>query len=89
MTIRRRWMTGRSTGRTRTAPPAIASAAARRRQARDDYAHLIPTMLELRAAGRSLAQVAADLNDQGHETRREKHWSKTQVRRMLDRAQRV
>jgi hypothetical protein len=42
-------------------------------------------MLELRAAGRSLAQVAEDLNDQGHKTRREKRWSKTQVRRVLDR----
>jgi hypothetical protein len=64
---------------------ARAAAAARRRQARDAYAHLIPTMLELPAAGRSLAQIAEDLNDQGHRTRREKRWSKTQVRRVLDR----
>ena len=49
-----------------------AAAAARQRQARDAYAHLIPTMLELQAAGRSLAQIAADLNDQGHKTRRER-----------------
>ena len=42
-------------------------------------------MLELRAAGRSLAEIAADLNDQGHRTRREKCWSKTQVKRVLDR----
>jgi hypothetical protein len=33
-------------------------------------------MLELQAAGRSLAQIAADLNDQGH---------KAQVKRVLDR----
>ena len=62
-----------------------AAAAARQRQARDAYTHLIPTMLELQAAGRSLAQIAADLNDQGHKTRREKRWSKTQVKRVLDR----
>jgi Recombinase len=62
-----------------------AAAAARRRQARDAYAHLIPTMLELQAAGRSLAQIAADLNDQGHKTRRERRWSKTRVKRVLDR----
>lgn len=62
-----------------------AAAAARQRQARDAYAHLIPTMLELQAAGRSLAQIAADLNVQGHKTRREKRWSKTQVKRVLDR----
>ena len=42
-------------------------------------------MLELQAAGRSLAQIAEDLNDQGHKTRREKRWSKTRVRRVLDR----
>jgi DNA invertase Pin-like site-specific DNA recombinase len=62
-----------------------AAAAARQKQARDAYAHLIPTMLELQAAGRSLAQIAADLNDQGHKTRRERRWSKTQVKRVLDR----
>ena len=62
-----------------------AAAAARQRQARDAYAHLIPTMLELQAAGRSLGQIAADLNDQGHKTRRESRWSKTQVKRVLDR----
>ena len=42
-------------------------------------------MLELQAAGRSLGQIAADLNDQGHKTRRERRWSKTQVKRVLDR----
>jgi len=62
-----------------------AAAAARRKRARDVYAHLIPTMLELQAAGRSLAQIAENLNDQGHKTRRDKRWSKTQVRRVLDR----
>lgn len=62
-----------------------AAAVTRRRQAREAYAQLIPTMLELRAAGRSLARIAADLNDQGHRTRREKRWSKTQIKRVLDR----
>jgi hypothetical protein len=62
-----------------------AAAASRKRQARDAYAHLISTMLEFQAAGRSLAQIADDLNDQGHKTRRERRWSKTQVKRVLDR----
>ena len=35
--------------------------------------------------GRSLGQIAEDLNDQGHKTRRERRWSKTQVKRVLDR----
>ena len=42
-------------------------------------------MLELQAAGRSLREIAEALNAQDHKTRREKAWSKTQVKRVLDR----
>jgi DNA invertase Pin-like site-specific DNA recombinase len=64
---------------------AQAAGEARQRQARDAYAHLIPVMLELQAAGKSLHQIAEALNAQDHKTRREKAWSKTQVKRVLDR----
>ena len=42
-------------------------------------------MLGLQATGRSLAGIAADLNAEGHTTRRGKPWNKTQVKRVLDR----
>ena len=42
-------------------------------------------MRELQAAGRSLAGIAADLNAEGHATRRGKPWNKTQVKRVLER----
>jgi hypothetical protein len=74
--------------RSLTAAPAKgaqAASEARRRQARDAYNHLIPVMLELQAAGRSLRQIAEALNAQDHKTRRGKSWSKTQVKRVLDR----
>ena len=54
-------------------------------QGRDAYAHLVPVMLELQAAGKSLPEIAAALNAQGHTTRRAKPWNKTQVKRVLDR----
>jgi DNA invertase Pin-like site-specific DNA recombinase len=64
---------------------ARAASEARKRQAREAYAHLIPVMLELQAAGKSLREIAAALNAQDHKTRREKNWGKTQVKRVLDR----
>jgi DNA invertase Pin-like site-specific DNA recombinase len=66
-----------------------AAAEARKRQAREAYVHLRPILLELDAAGRSLAEIAADLNAQQHQTRRGKAWSKTQVKRVLDRLRRA
>ncbi|MHB1787709.1 MAG: recombinase family protein [Acidimicrobiales bacterium] len=44
-----------------------------------------PDDARLQAAGRSLGQIAENLNDQEHKTRREKRWSKSQVKRVLDR----
>jgi DNA invertase Pin-like site-specific DNA recombinase len=66
-----------------------AAAAARKRQARDAYAHLLPIMLELQAAGQSLRAIADSLNAQEHQTRRGKPWSKTQVKRVLSRMRRA
>ena len=63
---------------------AKAAGAAHRRRAGEAYGHLVPRMLELQAAGRSLAGIAADLNAEGHATRRGKPWNKTQVKRVLD-----
>ncbi len=65
---------------------ARAAGVAHRRRAGEAYGHLVPRMLELRAAGRSLAGIAEDLNAEGHATRRGKPWNKTQVKRVLDRA---
>ena len=33
----------------------------------------VPPPIELQAAGRSLRQTAANINDQGHKTRRERY----------------
>jgi Resolvase, N terminal domain/Recombinase len=60
-------------------------ARARGARAGEAYGHLLPRMRELQAAGRSLAGIAADLNAEGHATRRGKPWNKTQVKRVLDR----
>ena len=54
--------------------------------ARDAYSDLLPTMQELRDAGKSLQAIADDLNAQGHTTRRGKPWNPVQVARVLDRA---
>jgi DNA invertase Pin-like site-specific DNA recombinase len=57
--------------------------------AKDDadaaYADVGPMMAELRHAGRSLADIAATLNADGHTTRRGKAWNKVQVARVLER----
>jgi hypothetical protein len=42
-------------------------------------------MLELQAAGKWLRSIAAAPNGQDQKTRREKAWSKTQIKRFLDR----
>lgn len=64
---------------------AMAAGVAHRRKASEAYGHLLPRMRELLDAGRSLAGIAADLNAEGHATRRGRPWSKTQVKRVLDR----
>lgn len=63
-----------------------ASAKARRQEAEEFYADLLTQMQKSRAAGMSLAAIAAKLNEQGHTTRRGKPWSPMQVKLVLDRA---
>ena len=45
-----------------------------------------PEVLELHAAGRSLREIAAELNGRGYVTRRGKPWHPTAVLRLLNRA---
>ncbi len=59
--------------------------AKQRQEAVTMYADLAPLMAELRQAGRSLAEIAAALNDEGHTTRQGKAWNKVQVGRVLRR----
>ena len=51
-----------------------------------EYADLFPVVKQLRAAGRSLQEIADELNGQGHTTRRGKPWRTVQVMRVLQRA---
>lgn len=62
-----------------------AASASRMQKASESYGHLAPRMRELIDAGYSLARIADDLNAEGHTTRRGKQWSKTQVKRVIDR----
>jgi DNA invertase Pin-like site-specific DNA recombinase len=57
-----------------------------KRQADEAYTDLIPTMLEWREEGWTQQEIADELNDQGHTTRRGKPWSQVQVARVLRRA---
>jgi DNA invertase Pin-like site-specific DNA recombinase len=50
------------------------------------YSDLLPIMTELRSQGKSLQEIADELNAQGHTTRRGKPWSAMQVARVLERA---
>lgn len=61
------------------------SVAARGARATDGYADLAPYMAELRAAGRSLRQIAEALTAEGQMTIRNRSWSPTQVMRVLRR----
>lgn len=49
------------------------------------YVHLAGTIAAGRAAGRSLREIAAALNAEGHRTRGGKPWNAMQVKRVLDR----
>jgi DNA invertase Pin-like site-specific DNA recombinase len=53
--------------------------------AREAYADLAPLMTELRDKGLSLQAIAAELNCQGHTTRRGRPWNPVQVLRVLNR----
>lgn len=65
---------------------AALGAAAGRRNAVQEYADLLPMMLDLRSNGSTLREIATALNEQGHKTRRDAAWTATQVLRVLDRA---
>ena len=62
------------------------SAAVRRERAIEAYADLAPWMVELRSEGKSLREIAAALNGEGHTTRRGGPWTKMQVSRVLGRS---
>jgi DNA invertase Pin-like site-specific DNA recombinase len=61
------------------------AAVARSEAAADAYGDLVPTMLDMRKAGKSLQGIADALTAQGHTTRRGKPWNAVQVSRVLDR----
>jgi DNA invertase Pin-like site-specific DNA recombinase len=61
------------------------SAESRAKAAREAYADLRPTVVEMRGKGLSLAAIANLLNTQGHTTRRGRPWNPVQVLRVLGR----
>jgi len=62
-----------------------AAARAHREAFLDEYADLFSVVKELRDAGKSLQEIADELNEQGHTTRRGKPWNRMQVSRLLER----
>lgn len=63
-----------------------ASIAARRVKAAEKAKDILPIMHDLRTAGRSLAEIAAELNRNGYATPRNGLWSASQVRQTMLRA---
>jgi DNA invertase Pin-like site-specific DNA recombinase len=63
-----------------------ASVESRQKAANEAYTDLYPIVRKLHEGGRSLAQIATELNNQGHTTRRGKPWNPMQVLRVLKRA---
>jgi DNA invertase Pin-like site-specific DNA recombinase len=61
------------------------SAAKRRAETDRKYAHLVPTIKELRADGRTLDEIAQWLNENGHFTRDGKAYTKPAVWRLFQR----
>lgn len=55
------------------------------REAVDVYADLVDDIGKLREGGASLGSIAEHLNNEGHTTRTGAAWSKSQVKRLLDR----
>jgi DNA invertase Pin-like site-specific DNA recombinase len=64
---------------------AQAAAQVHRSSANEAYGDLYSALTEMRAAGRTLRQIAAALNEQGHTTRRGREWNAAQVMRVLRR----
>ena len=65
----------------------VLAAKKRSEQAREEYEFLVPTLRKMQAEGRSLRQIAAWLNKQGHTTRRGKAFTGAIVWRILKRAE--
>jgi DNA invertase Pin-like site-specific DNA recombinase len=63
-----------------------AAAKAQREAFDDEYSDLYPIVLELREDGKSLQDIADELNNMGHTTRRGKPWNRMQVSRVKHRA---
>jgi DNA invertase Pin-like site-specific DNA recombinase len=62
-----------------------AASRAIRAKAKAAYEDLAPMIVELKAAGRSLRDIAGVLNGEGHTTRRGMPWNPMQVSRILER----
>lgn len=66
---------------------AVAAASAKRTaRTADAYGHLLAEVRAWRGAGASLAEIAARLNDAGHETQAGRPWHAVAVHRLLGRA---
>lgn len=65
------------------------AAKVRQEKAVEAYTDLAPVILELKAEGRSLRDIAARLNAEGHTTRRGRPWNPVQVSRVLECAEAV
>jgi DNA invertase Pin-like site-specific DNA recombinase len=63
------------------------AAVVRRKAAIEAYADLLPLMRQLRDEGLSFDRIADRLNEEGHTTRQGKHWHRSQVKVVLDRAE--
>lgn len=78
---------GREEARKRGALRATAKAAeVRQRAAQEAYTDVYPVVSDLRAKGLSLRDIASQLNEMGHVTRRGKAWNPVQVSVVLDRS---
>jgi len=65
---------------------AIAAGESHKQRADEAYEDIYPMMLDLREKGYTLQEIAGELNQQGHTTRRGKAWNHVQVMRVLKRA---
>ena len=59
----------------------------RSKDARDEYAFLVPTLQQMQAGGKSFQKLADWLNDQGHTTRRGAAFTSAIVWRILNRVE--
>ena len=79
---------GRENRRQAGLRKAIQSASAAHKDAADAaYVDLLPLMQEMRSAGKSLQEIADELNRQEYETRRGAAWNRMQVSRVLNRSE--